>query len=84
MNHNNTSLTSSVNYTLNRNSYGFKDPAHNLTDNPINRNTNVKPFQPYTPTQFHDNNNNKVNSIKFMENRVEGVEAIVKTKKNFL
>lgn len=69
----NPSLTSSHNYILNRNSYGFQDQSANSSSNPIIKSNNIKSYQPYTSSQFQDNNNKMVNSIKVMENRVDGV-----------
>jgi hypothetical protein len=66
MQYNNPSLSSSQNYTLNRNSYGFNETTHNTSTNYTNKNTNIKSYQPYTPTQFQDNNNKMASSIKFM------------------
>lgn len=69
MNHSNQYLSSSI-----RNSYGYQDTSS------MRPNLPMKPFQPFN-SSFHQDN--KVsNSIRVMETRVDGVEALVRQKKN--
>ncbi len=57
-----------------RNSYGYQDQSVNRTNVPI------KNFQPYSSSFQHDTK--VANSIRAMESRVDGVEALVRQKKN--
>ena len=68
MNHQNTYFAASI-----RNSYGYQD-------NSALRPNLSKPYQPFNSSFQHDSK--VANSIRVMESRVDGVEAMVRQKKN--
>lgn len=53
-----------------RNSYGYQDQSVSRS------NMNIKPYQPFSSS--FQNDNKVSNSIRVMESRVDGVEAMVR------